>query len=194
MNCARARESLPLHLTGELEEEGDFLSHLALCPACSRRAELTRVVWDLAGLAPDEPVPDAALQGLYDRIDRTRRRPQRILLTLLRLGTVAAAALILYALGAPAVPPPAAGDFCSAEGPGEAPRQEASDGETVLAVYDVSALREGALAARLGERFPEEWADPAGKTFRLRGGMLVVRGPRALQEATREVVDGLRPR
>jgi len=195
MNCARARENLPLHLTGELEEEGEYLSHLSVCPACSRRAELTGVVWDLAGLAPEEPLPDAAIQGLYDRIDCSRRRPQRNVFTLLRLGTVAAAALLFAAALAPKAGAPAArGELCPHEGTGDPPRQEVTDGEPLLAVYDVSGLKEEAVAARFRERFPEEWRDPAGRTFRLRGGALVVRGPQPVHDATRSVLEGLRGR
>jgi Ca-activated chloride channel family protein len=108
MNCTQAGESLPLHLAGELGEEGELLSHLALCEPCARRAELSQMAWDLAGLAPEQPVPDAAIQRLYDAIDRSRRRPRRLYLTLLRLGTVAAAAVLVLAWLSPgAVRPPA---------------------------------------------------------------------------------------
>ncbi len=97
MTCDESRDLLPLHLAGELGDDADLLSHLALCGWCARRAEMAGVVWHLAGLAPDEPVPDAAVQGVYDAIEGARRRPQRIVLTLLRRGTVAAAALLFIA-------------------------------------------------------------------------------------------------
>ena len=94
MNCGDVRDLMPQHVAGELED-ADFETHLALCASCARHEELTRVVWGLSGLVPDEPLPDEAIQDLYDSIERVRRRPQRMLVLLLRLGTVAAAAVLL---------------------------------------------------------------------------------------------------
>ncbi len=106
MNCTQTEESLTLHLAGELEDDGEFLSHLALCDVCARRAEMSQMVWDLAGLAPEGRVPGAAVQGVYEAIDRFRRRPRRLYFTLLRLGTVAAAATLILSWLAPGAPPP----------------------------------------------------------------------------------------
>ena len=98
MNCREVRDLFPQHVAGELED-AEFETHLAVCGSCARHEELSRMVWDLSGLVPDEPVPDESIQRLYDSIERVRRRPQRMLVFLLRLGTVAAAAVFL-AIGA----------------------------------------------------------------------------------------------
>jgi tetratricopeptide (TPR) repeat protein len=97
MKCEDLFERLSLKFVRELGEDLDFRAHLSTCESCARRAELSERIWELAGLAPLEPVPAATLREVSLKIHRLRRRPRGLFVSLLPWGAAAAAAILLWA-------------------------------------------------------------------------------------------------
>jgi len=74
MNCTEFEESLALYLYEELEQRGDFESHLAACAQCRARLEETKALHRVLSQRPSrEPSPElivhcrAALEEALDR-------------------------------------------------------------------------------------------------------------------------------
>lgn len=170
MNCHEYRERVTVHLADGSEAPGD---HGASCPDCARYAELARGAWEAAGRSPDEPVPPA----LAETFLRSCRRPRRADLTLLRPGSVAAAAILAVGLLVLLWPAKAV-----KEGH---PMYEA-DGMSVER-YDLPA---GVEAGRVAEEIrrevsPEAWGEGASG-LEAGKGFLRVRAPAELQRGVLE--------
>jgi len=90
MTCDEYRERVTVHLADGSEAPGD---HGAACPECARYADHARAAWEAAGAVPDGPPPPEVSNDLL----RLCRRPRRTDLTLLRPGSVAAAAVLAVA-------------------------------------------------------------------------------------------------
>jgi hypothetical protein len=169
MNCHEYREQLSVHLA-EGTGPGE---HGAACADCARYAELARAAWDLAGRCPDEAVPAA----LSDSVLISSRRPRRTDLTLLRPGSLAAAAVL--AVGAILF-------FWPAKAVDEARRMMDSDGMSVER-YDLPAgVAAGSVAEEiLGEVAPEAWGE-GGSGLEVGEGWLRVHAPIEVQQRVKE--------
>jgi hypothetical protein len=170
MTCHGYRERITVHLAEGSEAPGD---HGASCPDCARYAELARGAWEAAGRDPDDAVPPA----LAETILNFCRRPRRADLTLLRPGSLAAAAVLAVGL-------------LVLLWPAKALKEERlmfeADGMSVER-YDLPA---GVEAARVAEEIrrdlsPEAWGEGASG-LEAGKGFLRVRAPAELQRAVRE--------
>lgn len=170
MKCSEYRERVTASLADGSESPGD---HGASCTPCARYAELARTAWEAAGRSPDEAVPAAVAETFL----RTCRRPPRADLTLLRPGSLAAAALLAVGVLVLVWPAKAAKDDRS---------WYESDGMSVER-YDLPA---GVEAARVAEEIrrdvaPEAWREGAGG-LESGDGFLRVRAAAEVQKAVRE--------
>jgi hypothetical protein len=173
MNCQDFRDRVTVHLADNSEAPGN---HGESCSECGRYLELARAAWDAAGKDPDQPVPEA----LSDSLLSSCRRPQRTDLTLLRPGSVAAAAVLVVAAILLFWPAKA--------GPGAGPMMD-SDGTSVER-YELPA---GAKAEAVAEEIrrsvaPETWGEGVSG-LEVGDGFLRVRGPAEVHQAVREFLD-----
>jgi hypothetical protein len=173
MNCQDYRDRVTVHLADGSEAPGD---HGDSCVECGRYAELARAAWEASGKDPDQPVPE----GLSESLLRLCRRPRRTDLTLLRPGSVAAAAVLAVT---------AAFLFWPAKaGPGPGSMME-PDGMSVER-YELPA---GAKAEAVAEEIrrtvtPEAWGEGVSG-LETGDGYLRVRGPAEVQKAVREFLE-----
>jgi hypothetical protein len=170
MNCHEYRERITVRLAEGSEAPG---GHGASCPDCARYAELARGAWEAAGRDPDEAVPPA----LAESVANFCRRPRRVDLTLLRPGSLAAAAVLAVGLLVLLWPAKAVKE--------ERPMYEA-DGMSVER-YDLPA---GVDAGRVAEEIrrelsPEAWGEGASG-LEAGEGFLRVRAPAELQRGVQE--------
>jgi len=173
MNCQEFRDRLTVHLADGSTAPGD---HGDSCAECGRYAELARAAWEAAGKDPDWPVPE----GLSSSLLHLGRRPRRADLTLLRPGSVAAAAVLAVVAALLFWPAKA--------GPGTRPMME-SDGMSVER-YDLPA---GAKAEAVAEEIrrsvaPEAWGEGVSG-MEVGVGFLRVRGPADVQKAVRDFLE-----
>ena len=169
MNCHDYREELSVHLA-EGTGPGD---HGAACADCARYTELARTAWELAGRSSDEAVPTA----VFDSILISSRRPRRTDLTLLRPGSLAAAAVLV--VGAILF-------FWPAKAVEETRRMMESDGTSV----ERYELPRGVAAGRVAEEIrsevaPEAWGE-GGSGLEVGEGYLRVRAPIEVQQRVKE--------
>lgn len=153
-SCAPFREQMVLRQAGELADDRGLVAHLASCAPCARQAELGEAAWEMAGLLPEEPVPGAAIEGVYERIERASRRPRGFDLTPLRPGAVAAAAVLILAAAFLLRP--------GASEPGS-PQLYHDDGESVERYEAPPGVSAGTLAEDLRREVePGAWGEGAG--------------------------------
>ena len=177
MNCHEYRERVTVHLADGSESPGD---HGASCAECARYAELARAAWEAAGRSPEEPLPPA----VSDTLLRSCRRPRRADLTLLRPGSLAAAAVLVVGVLVLLWPAKAAKDDRSS--------LFEADGMSVER-YDLPA---GVEAARVAEEIrsevaPETWREGASG-LEAGDGFLRVRAPAEVQRGVREFLRNYR--
>jgi len=173
MNCQEYRDRVTVQLADSSEAAGD---HGESCAECGRYAEQARAAWEAAGKDPEQPVPE----GLSESLLRLGRRPRRTDLTLLRPGSVAAAAVFAVAVTLLFWPAKA--------GPGPGPMMD-PDGMLVER-YELPA---GAKAAEVAEEIrrtvtPEAWGEGVSG-MEAGDGFLRVRGPSEVQKAVREFLE-----
>ncbi|HLY10633.1 MAG TPA: hypothetical protein VKW04_15125 [Planctomycetota bacterium] len=169
MTCEEFRGRVTVHLAEGSEEPGD---HGDSCVDCGRYRELARAAWEVAGKDPDRPVPDMLL--------RSCRRSRRSDLTLLRPGSVAAAAILAVAAILvlwPAKVRPGSGPLMDADG-------------TSVERYDLPA---GAKAEVVAEELrrsvaPETWGEGISG-LETGDGFLRVRAPAEVQKAVRDYLN-----
>lgn len=173
MNCQDYRDRLTIHLADGSADPGD---HGTVCAGCGRYRELACAAWEAAGKDPDQAVPG----GISESLLRSCRRPRRTDLTLLRPGSVAAAA-ILAVVAILLLRPAKAG-------PDARPMMEA-DGTSVER-YDLPA---GAKAEVVAEELrravaPETWGEGLSG-LETGEGFLRVRATADVQRAVREFLE-----
>jgi hypothetical protein len=169
MTCHEYRERITVQLADGSAGAGD---HGAACPDCARYAELARGAWEAAGRDPDESVPPALAETFLNSC----RRPRRADLTLLRPGSLAAAAVL--AVGVLVLLWPA-----------KAVKEERlmfeADGMSVER-YDLPAGVESVRVAEVRrELSPEAWGEGASG-LEAGEGFLRVRAPAELQRGVQE--------
>jgi hypothetical protein len=177
MNCQEYRDRLTVQLADGTETAGD---HAAVCADCARHAELAKAAWEAAARWADEPVP----APLSESVLRSCRRARWSDLSLLRPGSLAAAAL-LAVLGALLFWPAKAG-----QGPGQ---WMDPDGMSV----ERYELPEGASPEAVAEEVrrkvaPEAWREGVGG-LEAGDGCLRVRGPADVQRAVKEYLERRAP-
>jgi hypothetical protein len=173
MNCQDYRDRVPIRLADGSEDPGD---HGDVCVECGRFRELARAAWEAAGKDPDQAVPPELSESLL----RSCRRPRRTDLTLLRPGSVAAAAILAVAAIVLLWP--------AKVRTGGRPMMEA-DGMSVER-YDLPA---GAKAEAVAEELrravaPETWGEGVSG-LETGDGFLRVRAPAEVQKAVREFLE-----
>jgi hypothetical protein len=173
MNCQDYRDRVTVHLADGTEAPGN---HGDSCAECGRYVDLARVAWEASGKDPEQPVPEDLSQSLL----RSCRRPRRTDLTLLRPGSVAAAAVIAVAAILLFWPAKA--------GPGSRLMME-SDGMSV----ECYELPTGAKAEAVAEEIrrtvaPETWGEGASG-LEVGDGCLRVRGSAEVQRGVREFLE-----
>jgi hypothetical protein len=173
MNCQDYRDRVTVHLADGSEAPGD---HGDSCAECGRYLELARAAWEAAGKDSDQPVPEALSQPLL----RSCRRPQRTDLTLLRPGSVAAAAVLAVAAILLFWPAKA--------GPGAGPMMD-SDGMSVERYELPAGASAGAVAEEIRKSVvPEAWGEGVSG-LEIGDGFLRVRGPAEVQKAVRDFLE-----
>jgi len=173
MNCQDYRDRVTVHLADGSEAPG---VHGESCAECGRFLELARSAWEAAGKDADQPVPEE----ISDILLRSCRRPRRADLTLLRPGSVAAAAVLAVAailLFWPAKAGPGAGPMMEPDGM-SVERYELPAGASAEAV--AGEIRKSVV--------PEAWGEGVSG-LEVGDGFLRVRGPAEVQRAVREFLE-----